>query len=100
VKIYNLLALSSIINCCVVFGALAAVEIIKDSKNVDATPSNIGSYRAILTKARLSSPTKGVYKLEKITGVSESDCDTQGMRLYTGTITSTIDYNGCYKFEF
>jgi hypothetical protein len=95
VKIFNLAFLY-----CIISTNIYATEDILDSSGVNPLPANIGSYRASITEAGTASPTKGIYKLEKISGLSESQCDSQGMRMYIGTITATSDYSGCYKFSF
>jgi hypothetical protein len=96
VKIYNF----AFLFCIISTNIFSAVESIENSSGVNVFPANIGSYRAKIVVAGNVSPTKGVYKLEKISGLTEAQCDSQGMRMYIGSITATADYDGCYKFAF
>lgn len=82
----------------VFFNVFAQIQETTSSIGVDSTPGEIKSYRYQLEKAKDKTPIQGVYKIEEISGLSESDCTTQGFKMYSGTITAS--YQGCYKYSF
>jgi hypothetical protein len=88
--------------CIVITSFAVDKESYKDSTtNVSAFPNGsvFNSYRRQIQEAKEASPTKGVYKIEEIPSLTESQCESQGFKMYAGTTISSV-YKGCYKYSF